>query len=64
MGNKRTYKGTFNPAEPEKKKRKSDSAFIRFLEIPIIIDAPLLNRIVELDNSDNNSDYIVIITYI
>ena len=63
-GNKRTNEGTPYPAEPEKKKRKSDnSAFIRFLEILIIIDAFFLNRIVEFNNSDNDLDYNVAVTY-
>ena len=64
MGNKRTHKGTPNPAKPEKKKRKSDnSASVRFLETPVIINAPLPSRIVELDDSDNDSDYIVAVTH-
>ena len=59
-----TSTGIPNPAEPEKKKRKSNnSASVRFLETLIIIDAPLLSRIVELDDSDNDSDYIVTITH-
>ena len=62
-GNKRTYEGTSYPAKPKKKKRKSDSAFIRFLEILIIINTPFLSQIVELDNSNNDSDYIIIVTY-
>ena len=64
-GNKKTYEGILNPAEPKRKKRESNnSAFIRFLETPIIIDVPFLNRIVEFDDSDNDLDYIVIVTYI
>ena len=40
MGNKKTYERILYPVKPEKKKRKSDnSAFIQFLEIPIIIKA-------------------------
>ena len=62
-GNKRTHEGTPYPAEPEKKKQKSDSASVRFLEIPAIIDASLLSRIVEFDDSDNDSDYIVAATH-
>ena len=64
MGNKKTYKGIPNPAKPEKKKRKSDnSTSVRFLEIPTIIDTPFLNRIIEFDNSNNDSDYIITVTY-
>ena len=62
-GDKKTYEKTPNPAEPEKKKRKLDSALVRFLETLIIIDTPFLSRIIELDNSNNDSDYIVAITY-
>ena len=63
-GNKKTHEGIPNPVKPEKKKRKSDSASVRFLETPAVIDAPFLSRIVELNNSDNNSDYIITITYV
>ena len=64
MGDKRIYKGILNPVKPKKKKRKSDnSAFIRYLKIPIIINTPFLNRIVEFNDSNNDSDYIIITTY-
>ena len=64
-GNKKTYKGTPNPVKPKKKKRKSDnSALVRFLETPIIINTPFPSRIVEFDNFNNNLDYIVVTTYI
>ena len=63
-GYKGTHKGTPYPVKPEKKKRKlNNSAFIRFLEILIIIDAPLLNRIMEFNNSDNDSDYNVVVAH-
>ena len=63
-GDKRTHKGILNPAKPEKKKRKSDnSALVRFLETPVIIDTSFLSRIIELDNSDNDSDYIVAVIH-
>ena len=46
------------------KKRKSNNfAVIRFLKTLIIINAPFLNRIMEFDNFNNDSDYNVIITY-
>ena len=32
IGDKRTYEDIPNPAKPEKKKRKSDSASVRFLK--------------------------------
>ena len=63
MGNKRTYKEIPNPVKPEKK-WKLNSAFIRFLKILIVINAPFLSRIVEFDNSDNDLDYIVAVIYI
>ena len=64
MGNKKTYEETPHPVKPEKKKRRLDnSAFIRFLEIPTIINAPLLNRIMEFNNSNNDLDYITIVTH-
>ena len=64
MGNKKTYKGTPYLIKPKQKKRKSNnSAFIRFLKTPIIINAPFLNRIVKFNNSNNNSDYNVTVTY-
>ena len=63
-GNKKTHKEIPHPAEPKKKKWKSDnSASVRFLKILIIIDTSFLSRIVELDNFNNNSDYIVIVVY-
>ena len=64
MGNKKTHEGTFNPVKPKKKKWKSDnSALVRFLKILIIINTFLLNRIIKFDNSNNNSDYIIIVIY-
>ena len=65
MGNKRTHKGIPYPVKFEKKKRKLDnSAFIRFLEIFIIINTPFLSRIMEFNNSDNDLDYSVVAIYI
>ena len=64
-GDKRTHEGIPNPTKPKKKKRKlNNSALVRFLETLIIIDAPLLSRIVELDNSNNNLDYIITVTHV
>ena len=63
-GNKKTHEGIPNPAKPEKKKRKSDnSALVRFLKTLIIIDTPFPNGIVEFDNFNNDSDYIVVMTH-
>ena len=64
MENKKTYEGIPNPAEPEKKKQKSDSAFVQFLETFTIINIPLLSRIVEFDNSNNDLDYIVVMIHV
>ena len=63
-GNKKTHEGTPNPVKPKKKKRKLDnSALVRFLETPAVIDASFPSRIVELDDSDNDLDYIVTVTH-
>ena len=64
MGDKKTHKGIPYPVEPHKKKRKSDnSVFIRFLKILIIMNTSLLNRIMELNNFNNNLDYNVVVIY-
>ena len=62
-GNKKTHEGIPHPAKPKKKKQKLDSALVRFLETLAIIDTPLLSRIIELDNSNNDSDYIITVTH-
>ena len=64
MRNKKTHKRILYLIKPRKKKRKSNnSAFIRFLETLVIINTPLLNRIIELNNSNDDLDYNVIVTY-
>ena len=64
-GNKRTHEEIPYPVKFKRKKRKLDnSVFIRFLEILIIINVPFLCRIMEYNNSNNDSDYIIIIIYI
>ena len=62
-GNKKTYEKTLNPVKSEKKKRKLDSVFIRFLKILIIINAFLPNRFMEFDDFNNDLDYIITPTY-
>ena len=64
MEDKKIYKGIRYSIKPKKKKRKSNnSAFIRFLEILIIIETPFLNQIIKLDNSNHNLDYNIVTTY-
>ena len=63
MGDKKTHEGIPHPVKPKKKKQKSDSASVWFLETLVIIDVPFLSRIVELDNFDNDLDYIVAVIY-